>query len=168
MKDLWEELEQGPRPDYVADVVEVPFRRFAGMLSDRAQYEPIIRALYAGYVFIPKGAFSAGFMRETRQAVQSYFADQPSTFHKMLEGSPDFHRLIDVEAGKKYSFPCCKHSYYFYRWNGDPLGLFEEADKVWRPVKRLMGLRDTEYELNTPKDGVVDRVQIVRYPPLIC
>ena len=36
-----------------------------------------------------------------------------------------------------------------------------------RRTRFLMGLRPDEYEKNTPKDGVVDRIQIVQYPPRV-
>ena len=85
----------------------------------------------------------------------------------MKEGCPDFHRKIDIETGKKYSFSRCSHSYYFYRWNNDPINLFDEIDKRWRLIKKLMGLNFDEFENNTPKHGVVDRVQLVRYPSSI-
>ena len=30
--------------------------------------------------------------------------------------------------------------------------------------KKLMGLNFKEFEKNTPKDGIVDRIQVVQYP----
>jgi hypothetical protein len=85
----------------------------------------------------------------------------------MLEGTPNFHRKIDIEIGKKYSIQMCKHSFYFYPWNKDPLNIFQTIYKKWRVIKKLMGLNPTEYEKNTPKDGVVDRIQVVQYPSRI-
>ena len=69
----------------------------------------------------------------------------------MLEGCPNFHRIIDMDTGKKYSFKVCKHSYYFYKWNGDPIKIFNETYKRWRRIKVLMGLDQLAYENNTPK-----------------
>jgi hypothetical protein len=85
----------------------------------------------------------------------------------MLEGTPDFHRLIDEELGKKYSFFQVKHSAYFFPWNDDPLNLFPVIMPRWRPLKFLGGFRWDEYEKNTPKDGVVDRIQIAHYMPQV-
>lgn len=168
MKNIWQNIEaNGAPPDRVTDVAQMPLEYMRQMIADERTHESVAKALYSGVVFILKGAFTPAFMAQTRAFVPLHFSGEPSSFHKMLEGAPDFHRIIDEETGRKYSFPCCKHSYYFYRWNGDPLGLFSEADKFWRPMKRLMGLSELEYEQNTPKDGVVDRLQIVRYPPTI-
>ena len=35
----------------------------------------------------------------------------------MLDGSPNFHRMIDKNVTKKYSLYAIKHSFYFYNWN---------------------------------------------------
>ena len=61
----------------------------------------------------------------------------------------------------------CKHSFYFYPWNADPLNLFKPIYEKWRIIKKLMGLKPKEYENNTPKDGVIDRIQVVQYPSKI-
>ena len=70
-----------------------------------------------------------------------------------------------IEMAKKYSIKAVKHSAYFFPWNDDPLNIFEDIWERWRPLKFLGGFSWNEYENNTPKDGVVDRIQIVRYPP---
>lgn len=129
--------------------------------------ESIVGSLYSGDAYLIKGAFTRDFMINLKKKVHAYWQAKPSEFYKMLEGSPDFHRIIDLESGKKYSFRGCKHSCYFYPWNDDPLDLFGPIYERWRVIKFLTGLRPDEYEKNTPKDGVVDRIQIVQYPPRI-
>ena len=61
----------------------------------------------------------------------------------------------------------CKHSFYFYPWNNDPINIWEPIYERWRIIKQLMGLKFDEYEKNTPKDGVIDRIQVVQYPSKI-
>ena len=141
--DVFREQVLGQEPDFVANIVS---------------------SLYHGDVYIIKGAFPKSFIFETIRKTMAYFKSEPSSFHKMLEGSPDFHRQIDLETGKKYSFQVCKHSAFFYPWNSDPLKLFPTVYDRWRIIKQLMGLEATAYEENTPKDGVVDRIQVAQYP----
>ena len=126
----------------------------------------ITASLYHGDVYILRDAFSEDFMKELKRRAFDYGQASPSSFHKMLEGTPDFHRIIDLETGKKYSFNVCKHSAFFYPW-ADPLKLFAPIYERWRIIKILMGLEPDEYEKNTPKDGVVDRIQIAQYPSKI-
>ena len=57
-----------------------------------------------------------------------------------------------------------RHTTYFFPWNSDPCGFNEQIYERWRLSKFIAGLKENEYEKNTPKDGSVDRIQIVRYP----
>lgn len=166
----WQRLESSlPRPKRVRSVVTMNYSELAGKIThQKASFvKSIVESLYSGDVYLLKSAFPQQFMFDLRTKVQTYWNSRPSTFHKMLEGTPDFHRMIDLETGRKYSFRVCKHSAYFYNWNDDPLKLFGVIYERWRVIKLLMGLRTDEFEKNTPKDGVIDRVQIVRYPPQI-
>lgn len=125
----------------------------------------IVDDLFAGDVFIIKKAFSDEFVATLKRRTHEFWSSRPSEFHKMIEGVPDFHRIIDEEVGKKYSFQAVKHSAYFFPWNSDPLGLFAPINERWRLLKFMTGFKADQYERNTPKDLIVDRIQIVRYPP---
>ena len=164
---VWEAMESSyPRPTRVRMIRRWDWEDFskAVMNADPDFIWNMVTTLYAGDVYIIHGAFPEEFMLRIKKEAFEYGKSSPSSFHKMLEGTPDFHRIIDLETGKKYSFQVCKHSCFFYRWNDDPLNLFPDISERWRVVKTLMGLSPTEYELNTPRDGVVDRVQIAQYP----
>lgn len=169
-RQVWERLESAnPRPERARAIVEMDYQEFKEKVQRQADpfVESIVGSLYGGDAYLIKGAFTRDFMINLKKEVHAYWQGRPSEFYKMLEGSPDFHRIIDLESGKKYSFRGCKHSCYFYPWNSDPLDLFGPVYERWRVIKFLMGLRFDEYEENTPRDGVVDRIQIVRYPPRI-
>ena len=127
----------------------------------------MVESLYAGDAWLMRGAFHKEFCRKMVSDTISWTRSREPSFHKMLDGVPDFHRMIDQETGKKYAFPQCKHSAYFFRWNSDPLGIWPEVTRVWRVVKQAMGLSPVEYENNIPSTGPVDRIQVVRYPPSI-
>tara|TARA_B100001123_G_C15254071_1_gene1003938 strand:- start:907 stop:1803 length:897 start_codon:yes stop_codon:yes gene_type:complete len=167
---IWKELEaKNPLPRRARNVVELDFDWFNEIIQNENKNEikKIIENLFMGDIYLLKKAFTKEFLERIKKNCFEYFLNIPPSFHKMKEGCPDFHRKIDVETGKKYSFSRCSHSYYFYRWNNDPINLFNEIDKRWRLVKKLMGLNFDEFEKNTPKNGVVDRVQLVRYPSSI-
>ena len=169
-KPVWARLENSiPRPERVRAVVQMDYREFKEKVQRQSDafVESIVSSLYSGDAYLIKGAFPKDFMINLRKRVHEFCKTKPSEFYKMLEGSPDFHRIIDLESGRKYSFRVCKHSCYFYPWNQDPLNLFGTVYERWRVIKFLMGLRPDEYEKNTPKDGVIDRIQVVRYPPRI-
>ena len=166
----WADAEANiPRPTRLRLVRSMGWRDFCAQVDRAEDYfvQTVVGSLHRGDILILKGAFTAEFMHELKAKTVAWTRSRPASFHKMLEGSPDFHRIIDLETGKKYSFSGCKHSAYFYRWNDDPLGIWPAITERWRVIKTVMGLHQTAYENFTPKDGVVDRIQVVRYPPAI-
>ena len=165
-KLAWERMEKAyPRPERARNIIRKHYPTFRDrvLAQDYDFVGSIVSSLYHGDVYILCNAFPREFMEETKRKAFEYGQSRPSEFYKMLEGTPDFHRVIDLEAGKKYSFNVCKHSAFFYPWNDDPLKLFPMVNERWRVIKTLMGLEATEYEKNTPKDGVVDRIQVAQY-----
>lgn len=169
-KSIWTELEKKhPLPRKLRNIINLEFSSFKEILvnENHNDLKKIIENLFFGDLYLIKKAFDNRFLDRIKIDCFNHFSKTPPSFHKMLEGCPDFHRKIDLETGKKYSFSRCSHSYYFYRWNGDPIKLFKEIDEKWRLVKKLMGLNFNEFENNTPKNGVIDRVQLVRYPSSI-
>ena len=165
----WKLLEKlYPRPERVRHVKFSEYQSFRERVMNQGYdfVSQIVASLYHGDIYILRNAFPEDWMAELKRKVFAYGQATPSSFHKMVEGTPDFHRVIDLETGKKYSFPVCKHSAFFYRW-ADPLKLFPPVYERWRVIKILMGLEPDAYEMNTPKDGVVDRIQVAQYPSKI-
>lgn len=165
--EAWDDIvSDDTLPTRFRNLHEMSYDEFGKKVTsqDPLFIKEITQSLYNGDGYLIRGAFSKEFMKTLRVQVFEYCKQSPSSFHKMLEGVPDSHRMIDEEAAKKYSFKAIKHSCYFYPWNDDPFGLFEPIWQRWRLVKFLNGLRAEEFEKNTPKDGVVDRIQVVRYP----
>jgi hypothetical protein len=156
-------------PNRVRNIITYDYNNLAKnvKIEDSKFTDEIVTSLMMGDFFILKNAYSKKFMNELKVNTFNHFKNKPSEFYKMLEGTPDFHRRIDLDTGKKYSFRSCKHSFYFYPWNDDPLNLFSPIYERWRVIKKLMGLNATSYEKNTPKDGVIDRIQVVKYPSKI-
>lgn len=167
---LWEEAEMfGLRPERYQGLVVIDWEYFADRVTagDPAFAGELVRSLYAGRAWLLRGAFAESWMRELRAKTAAWTRSREQSFHKMIDGAPDFHRMIDAETGKKYAVEACKHSAYFFRWNDDPLGIWPAITERWRILKVAMGLRHDEYEANLPHDGPVDRIQVVRYPPAI-
>ncbi len=169
-RSTWEELEaKKPVPSRVKQVKVINFSELEDRIlsGDKEYINNLIKSLYSGDFYILKKAFDKDFIVDLKNKTFKYYEPIASSFHQMLEGTPDFHRKIDIEIGKKYAIKMCKHSFYFYPWNKDPLNIWEPIYKRWRIIKQLMGLRYNEYEKNTPKDGVIDRIQVVQYPSKI-
>ena len=165
-KSAWENLEGKKKlPSRLRNLITIDAQEFEdNVLKEESKFvNEFVNFLLEGDCFIIKKVFSKEFMKRLKDETWEYFKNKPSTFHKMRENCPNFHRIIDKETGKKYSFQVCKHSFYFFPWNKSPQNLYEPINKKWRLIKKVMGLKMDEFEKNTPKDGIVDRVQVVQY-----
>ena len=167
---LWKELElAGPEPTRVSDIKIIDYADIVRQLDDhnQAYAENLIRQLYSGVAFIVRNAAPPNFKETMLEIARHYESDEPEGFYKMVDGTPNFHRIIDDEITKKYSLYAIKHSYYFYNWNihSDLEKRFKEGVyRFWRYVKLLAGNTLEAFEKNIPSDGQIDRLQIVKYP----
>lgn len=166
--EAWEKIEATEaQPSLMRNLVDMEYEEFAAKVNAQ---EPkfvtqVVESLYAGDIYILRNGFPKKFMTDLIDKVYETWSLSPSSFHKMVEGCPDFHRMVDQDTAKNYVFKNIRHSYYWFPWNGDPFGVIPEIMKRWRVFKLLGGFRADEYENNTPKDGIVDRFQVARYLP---
>ena len=170
IKDYWLQLEKKhPLPKRCRNVVELDFNKLQREIEQNNEtfLKKMMNSIIKGDFYILKNSFTEKFINDLKVNTFNYFKSKNDEFHKMIEGTPDFHRKINFDIGKKYSIHSCKHSFYYFPWNKDPNNIFPEINSKWRVIKKIMGLKFDEYENNTPKDGVVDRIQVVQYPSKI-
>ena len=163
----WDAIEdEKTQPRFFREVISTPYKEFSEkvLAQDPEFVRTIIESLYGGDIFIIKNAFPVDFMLDLRKTMHEYGKKSKSSFHKMLDGCQDFHRQITPELAKNYGLRQIKHSYYFFPWNEDPFKLFGPIYQRWGVFKFLSGFRFDEYEKNTPSTGVIDRLQIAKYP----
>ena len=167
-KKEWKAIEhEDTQPRWCSgNVIEYSYDEFQKdvMLQNSRRVKSIIESLYLGDVFILKNGFPKDYMLRLKKIMHEYGKKSESSFHKMLEGCPDFHRQITPELAKNYGLRQIKHSYYFFPWNKDQFNLFGSIYKRWGVFKFLSGFQFNAYEKNTPSTGVVDRLQIAKYP----
>ena len=167
-KATWEKIEAlKNRPKYASKIVKIDYDYFAKKVEEQSDdfVKRITKSLFDGDIYILKSGFSKDFMDDLKEKVYKIWSSSESSFHKMIEGCPNFHRKQDEEIAKKYVFMSVRHSYYWFNWNGDSMNVNSEINKRWRIFKFLGGLNKDAYEKNTPKDSIVDRYQVARYLP---
>lgn len=164
----WEHAEaSGAQPRRLRKLITMESSDYYSrvMEADPDFVKTLVEGLYAGDLYLIKGAFSQNEMQSVIRDLFNFSESCPSSFHKMLDGTPDFHRVIDEGVTGDYSLRALRHGFHFYRWNGDPLNLFGMFRKHWRVLKTMSGLSPDAFEANIPSDGVVDRIVCYRYPP---
>jgi hypothetical protein len=166
-KAKWESLENlETQPRAMRTTVVLEFEEFKNkILSQQSEdVDALLESIYAGDAYILKNAFSPEYFSDLISRTFEYGKQSESSYYPMLEGCPDFHKIIDEEAAKKYNYSATRDSFFFFPWNNDPMDFFEKVNERWRVFKFLGGYPQDAYEKNTPIDGIVDRIQIARYP----
>lgn len=162
---IWETLEKVKnKPNYCTGIKKESFKEFCERFKNEKSLINTVNEILDGKVFIIKSCYSKKFINKLKDSFNQFVLSKPPSFHKMIDGCPDFHRVIDENVSNLYAVKAIKHSAYFFNWNGDPYKFFSKIYDKWRLLKFLGGRYYNEFESNTPKDGVVDRVQILKYP----
>lgn len=163
----WQSLEQsGPQPRHMRDLKIVSFAELMTQIraADAEFVESFTASLYGGDFYLLKGAYEPEFLKGVIQRVFAFGQSQPPSFHKMLDGTPDFHRIIDDGSTVDYSLRALRHGFYFYRFNDDITGVYRDFTPTWRSVKTISGLEADAFERNVPHDGTIDRIVVYCYP----
>ena len=170
IKHYWSKIESKSQPPkFVKKVSVINFEILRKNLKDRKEFyiKSLIKRIYAGEAFIIRNAAKKNLKETILKLAKHYDRKYKPSFHKMIDGTPNFHRIYDSEITKKYSLYAIKHSYFFYNWNIKTKlekKLKEGVYRHWRYIKFLAGNGMYQYEKNIPSDGQIDRLQIVNYP----
>ena len=170
LKNYWNKLEsQSQPPKVVKKISIIEFHKIKNSINNKNEFfvKNLAKRMYSGEAFIVRNAAKKNLRKTIIDLAKFYDKKQKPSFHKMLDGTPNFHRIYDSEITKKYSLYAIKHSYFFYNWNIKTLlekKLKQGVYRHWRYIKFLAGNRMYQYEKNIPSDGQIDRLQIVNYP----
>jgi hypothetical protein len=164
----WEKMEKNKKvPSVYKKIKFVEYKEFAAKILEQSPefVRSIIESLYSGDMFVVKNAIEPKKVEHIIDEIHKFTKSTPSNFYKMLEGVPNFHRWIGKDLINSYSIKYTKHSIHMFAWNDDISDVRKTIMEVCRPLKFLAGLSMDEFQNHTPKDLIVERLQIARYPP---
>ena len=167
-KSMWDKYEKEEElPMFYKNIVEIEFNEFEKKVYEGNKFfaEKLVKSLLDGDVYLLKNSFHKSFLDKLKRETISSWKSMKSEFHKIYEGCPNFYRNITDDLSGKYAFKQIKQTQYFFPWNDDFFDLYKETYKRWRVLKYLSGFYRDVWEKDTPKNGIVDRIQIVKYPP---
>ena len=164
----WEKIEKNKKiPSVYKKIKFVEYKEFAEKILEQSPefVRSVVESLYSGDMFIIKNAIEPKKVKHIIDEIHKFTQSTPSNFYKMLEGVPNFHRWIGKDLINSYSIKYTKHSIHMFAWNDDISDVRKIIMEVCRPLKLLAGLSLNEFQNHTPKDLIVERLQIARYPP---
>ena len=163
----WESMlsNQG-EPIYLRNIVRYGCSAFLeNVKAPAAEFiQELAESIYSGDLLVLEGALSNSDIHHVRKQVVKFGNAVPAGGQPLLDGCPNFHEINDGSGTFPGGYFEFDHSHYFFRWNGDDLGLFDRLDPVWAAAKVLGGLKPDEYVNNLPSDSYIDRIDVIHYP----
>ena len=167
----WDYLEQKyPCPKYVGKVKCMEFKDLKKAVDSKNEnyIKKLIKNMYVKKeAYILRNSGAKKLKKTIIDLANHYKKTRKANFYKMMDGTPNFHRVIDRNITKKYNLFAIRHSFYFYNWNIRNKLEKNFKDGVyrhWRYVKSIAGNNKNQFERNIPSDNQIDRLQIIRYP----
>ena len=166
----WAKTLNSSLPERMNNLVEIEFEDFKENFYsvDKIKAQNLYESLMSGDIYILKNTFNKNFCSQLKKyVIENKFSSNQSEFHKIYDGVPNFCRFIDENLSKNYAFKQIKMTSYFFPFNehNEKFKLYEQIYPKWRVLKFISGYEETVWENTIPSDGIVDRIQVVRYPP---
>jgi len=162
--NCWKLIEKDKKfPSDLRNVKEIKFKDFKKKIKDKKKSQIIINNLFKGDTYLIRNTISKKIINDLKKYLILISKSDSSSFHKIKEGCPNFNRIINKKH-KKYTVTSSRHVFYFFRWNKEKFNIFKKFDVIWDKIKYLNGYKFNSFKKNTPKNGLVDRIQIHRYP----
>ena len=162
-KSIWEKIDSPP--ERFTCIKRIKFRDLVDIFDncDFPSFKKLVKDVSSGAFLIIEKCFNREEVEFIKNTGIKLMKNNKSSFHKMDSEIPNFWRDITSEHSKKYGVPVVKKSMYFFHWN-DEKELFKLVNKRWDIMKILSGGESSFGKYSFPKDGFVDRIQLVQYP----
>lgn len=153
-------------PSIVNDIHVLDYKDFEKDLKsdDKASAFDIAEKLLMGDAFVLKQGFTEDTCKDIIDWCFNNISQTETSFHQIIDGVPNFHRIIDEEITKEYSTRQIKHSHYFFSWNKDAYNIWTKVAPLWEVAKLVGGYDKNQHISNTPSAGKADYLEIIRYP----
>ena len=91
----------------------------------------LINNFYSGDAFIITGVVDPVYLNEMKKNVIEWGNNIEPEYQPMKEGARDYHQYIKEDgASLDYNINPVRHSYFFFRWNEDPVGAFKYGNHI--------------------------------------
>ena len=114
-----------------------------------------------GNILILRSAFNSENLRKIFINIKNSNIDTTKDT-RMLEGIKNIHYRSDSTGAGSYSAKDL--SWYFFPWNKDATGLSDLIEPFFNQIIKMNGYNTKTIKNNTPKDIVIQRIQIIYYP----
>ena len=114
-----------------------------------------------GNILVLKSAFQKNKLRNIFKKIYKNSKNSNKNT-KMLEGIKNIY--YKSNSSGKGSYTTFDHNWYFFPWNKDKYGLVNIVQKYFNRVILFNKNKVETIKKNTPKDGIIQRFQLLYYP----
>jgi len=164
--NLWRSLiERNTLPNYFTEIINIDFVEFkAKMEAQNLDFQSsLINKMFRGAIIQITDVLDHSLINSIINSSLTLAKENISKKTLCVEGCQNYFYLQTEDLSKNGGYKTLDRSYYFFPWNLDQSYLFDKINNYWRYIKVLGGLSFNEYENNTPKDEVINRMHIIQY-----
>ena len=165
-KNLWKSLlKQESLPNYFTEIIDIDFGGFKAKMEaqDLNFQSNLIHKIFEGAIIQITNVLDDGLINSIINSSLTLSKKNISKKTLCVEGCQNYFYLQTEDLSRNGGYKTLDRSYYFFPWNLDQNNLFDKINDYWRYIKVLGGLNFDEYENNTPKDEVINRMHIIQY-----
>jgi len=167
-KKKWDDLlEKNFFPSFVKNIKIIDFKEFNKIVINMGkESDDLVNNIFDGDVLVIKNVFKKEDLIELKNNIYDKQNKEKEQNYKMIDGCPNFHisNKQNKLAPVRDNYDETAHSHYFFRWNNDSLKIFNYFENIWELIKLFSGLDKDDFKKSTPKDKIIDRIQVLRYP----
>ena len=165
-KNLWKSLiEQESIPNYFSKMINIDFAEFKAKIEaqDSEFQFNLIHKMFEGAIIQLTNALDDNLIDTIIESSLTLSRENVSKKTLCIEGCHNYFYLQTEDLSKNGGYKTLDRSYYFFPWNLDKNNLFDKINNYWRYIKVLGGLNYNEYENNTPKNKIINRMHVIQY-----
>tara|TARA_Y100000588_G_C13945866_1_gene792098 strand:- start:47 stop:859 length:813 start_codon:yes stop_codon:yes gene_type:complete len=149
-----------PSPIVVRKCLEISYIDFRLMVQN--DLYNLCKDIYFGDIFIVRKAIDSKSILKLREKIFNFGITTESLFHKISEGVPNFHQIVDENP--KFKILMRSHNFHFFHWNKDQFGIFPLFGDILKLFQIISGYHPDYFNDRKPSSDLVTRLQIHHYP----
>jgi hypothetical protein len=143
-------------------VEDLDYTNFVNNLNDKKFVIETINKIVSGHIYILRSSVSKNFFIDAKIKLQNIYENTNPISPKMLNGIKNGYYISENSTDVGYQ--TMDRSFYFFSWNNDESGIYNNLIEKYKPLKILNGFDKNEVTSNIPTDGFVERLHAIHYP----
>ena len=162
IKSKVEEIKKINKKIFFSGLKKYNYKTFIKKLESLTFVLDSINHLKSGNIIILRNSLNEKFLENAKIILNKFSKDKKPINPKIKTGIKNGYYISKNLNTKGYK--TVDTSFYFFSWNKDKTGIYNKIIKIYKPLKILNGLKKNEITNNRPKDGIIERLHIIKYP----